>query len=177
MSFKHAILGLLADGPLHGYELKAHYQERLVPSTDLNFGQVYTTLDRLERDGWVEHDVVSQQERPDKKVYALTAEGRRQLASWMETPTVVNLDMRNETCLKLMLARRLKGVDVLEVLKAERRACLARLHELTQTRAAAKDNGEPIQTVLLLDLAVRRLEAFMKWLENCDEILRHEDRS
>jgi len=169
-------MGLLADGPLHGYELKALYQERLVPSTELNFGQVYTTLDRLERDGWVEHDVVSQQERPDKKVYALTAEGRRELKSWMDMPSVVNLDMRNETCLKLMLARRLANVDVNDVLKIEKRACLGRLHELTQARARAKDDGEPVQTVLLLDLAVRRLEAFMKWLENCDDVLRREDQ-
>jgi len=177
LSFKHAILGLLADGPLHGYELKALYQDQLVPSTELNFGQVYTTLDRLQRDGWVEHDVVSQQERPDKKVYALTPEGRRQLESWMDTPSVVNLDMRNETCLKLMLARRLANVDVIEVLKVEKRACLARLHELTQARARAKDDGEPVPTVLLLDLAVRRLEAFMKWLENCDDVLRQERES
>lgn len=177
MSFKHAILGLLADGPLHGYELKALYQEQLVPSTELNFGQVYTTLDRLQRDGWVKHDVVSQQERPDKKVFAMTAEGRRQLESWMDTPSVVNLDMRNETCLKLMLARRLAHVDVIQVLKVEKRACLARLHELTQARARAKEDGEAVQTVLLLDLGVRRLEAFMKWLENCDEVLRHEEQS
>ncbi len=125
----------------------------------------------------MEHDVVSQQERPDKKVFALTAEGRRQLESWMDTPSVVNLDLRNETCLKLMLARRLAQVDVFEVLKVEKRACLARLHELTHTRARASEDGEAVQTVLLLDLAVRRLEAFMKWLENCDEVLRHEEQS
>ena len=174
LSFKHAILGLLADGPLHGYELKTLYQDQLVPSTTLNFGQVYTTLDRLQRDGWVEHDVVSQQERPDKKVYALTEEGRTRLREWLDAPSVLNLDMRNETCLKLMLARRLTQVDAIEIVMKEKRACLARLHELTQARARAKADGEPVQTVLLLDLAVLRLEAFMKWLENCDELLREE---
>lgn len=177
MSFKHAILGLLADGPLHGYELKTLYQEQLVPSTTLNFGQVYTTLDRMERDGWVTHDVVSQQERPDKKVYALTEEGRGRLKEWLDAPSVLNLDMRNATCLKLMLARRLERVDEAAVLRTEKRACLARLHELTQARASAREDGEPLQTVLLLDLAVLRLEAFMKWLENCDELLREEVQS
>ena len=122
----------------------------------------------------VDHDVVSQQERPDKKVYALTKQGREQLRTWLDTPTALNLDIRNETFLKLMLARRLKQVEPLEVLKVEKRACFAQLHEVTQARAKAKAEGEPLQTTLLLDLAVLRLEAFMKWLENCDELVREE---
>jgi len=174
LSLKHAILGLLADGPLHGYELKAVYDEHVVPGAKLNFGQVYTTLDRLRRDGWVEQDVVSQQERPDKKIYALTDEGRAQLRAWMETPSVLNLDIRNETFVKLMLAQRLAGVEPLDVLRVERRACLHRLHDAIQARARAKEEGESLQTILLLDLAVLRLEAFLKWLENCEEAMRRE---
>ncbi|MGB2984873.1 MAG: PadR family transcriptional regulator [Phycisphaerae bacterium] len=177
LSLKYAILGLLADGPLHGYELKARYDGELVPSGKLNFGQVYPTLDRLQRDGWVEHDVVSQQERPDKKVFGLTDEGRRQLGVWLETPTKLSLETRNETFLKLMLARRTAQFDPLKVLKVEKRACFARLHEVTQARAKARELREPLQTILLLDLAVLRLEAFMKWLENCDEQLRREEHS
>jgi len=157
--------------------LRALYEEQLVPSAKLNFGQVYPTLDRLQRDGWVEHDVVSQQERPDKKVYALTEEGQRQLRAWLDTPSTLNLDARNETFLKLMLARRLAGIEPLNVLKLEKRACFARLHEVTRARAKAREDGEPLQAVLLLDLAVLRLEAFAKWLENCDEALRQEGQS
>ncbi len=174
LSFKYAILGLLADGPLHGYELKARYDAELVPSSKLNFGQVYPALERLQRDGWLEHDVVSQQERPDKKVYGLTEEGRSQLQAWLDTPSALNLDARNETFLKLMLARRLAQVEPLKVLKVEKRACFARLHEVTQARARAKEEGGPMQAILLLDLAVLRLEALMKWLENCDEVFRQE---
>ncbi len=177
LSLKYAILGLLADGPRHGYELRTLYERELVPSSKLNFGQVYPTLERLQRDGWLEHDVVSQQERPDKKVYALTAEGRKQLRAWLYAPSELNLEARNETFLKLMLARRLARIEPLKVLKVERRACFARLHEVTQARARAKEEGEPLQAILLLDLAVLRLEAFMKWLENCDEVLRQEEES
>ncbi|MBN2561798.1 MAG: PadR family transcriptional regulator [Phycisphaerae bacterium] len=177
LSFKYAILGLLADGPRHGYELRALYEAHLVPSAKLNFGQVYPALDRLQRDGWVEHDVVSQQERPDKKVYSLTEEGQSQLRAWLGTPSALNLEARNETFLKLMLARRLAQVEPLEVLKIEKRACFARLHEVTQARARAKEEGESVQAILLLDLAFLRLEAFMKWFENCDEVLRQEGQS
>lgn len=148
-----------------------------MPWSKLNFGQVYPTLDRLQRDGWVAHNVVSQQERPDKKVYALTDAGRQELAKWLDTPTVLSLDMRNETFLKLMLARRLAQVNALQVVKVEKRAGFERLHELTRARAEARADGKPLQTVLLLDLAVLRLEAFMAWLDNCDELLREEQQS
>jgi DNA-binding PadR family transcriptional regulator len=176
LSIKHAILGLLARGPLHGYELKAAYEAELAPSTQLNYGQVYTTLERLGRDGLLAHEVVSQSERPDKKVYALTRAGRKELKEWLATPSRLDLDLRNETFLKIMLARRLDDADPLEVLNVERRACFERLHEVTQARARADRDGESVPTALLLDLAVLRLEAFLKWLDHCEEVLKKENK-
>ena len=172
MSIKHAILGLLSDGPLHGYELRALYEEELVPAGSLNFGQVYTTLDRLRRGGLVQHDVVSQAERPDKKVYSLTDQGTETLHKWLTEPTSSDLDLRNETFLKLMLARRLPGVKPVEILKVEKRSCFQRLHEVMQAKAEANKENAPLQTILLLDLAVLRIEAFMKWLEHCEQEFR-----
>ena len=104
---KHALLGLLAQGPQHGYDLKTAFEADLSPDSPLNFGQVYTTLERLERDGLVAHHVVAQEERPDKKVYRLTDAGRAELERWLATPSSSALDLRNETFLKLFLARRL----------------------------------------------------------------------
>ncbi len=159
---------------MHGYELKAAYEQELVPSAQLNYGQVYTTLERLARDGLVAHEVVSQAERPDKKVYALTAEGRRELQEWLHSPSPIDLDLRNETFVKLVLARRLRDPDPREVIAVESRACFERLHEVTQARARADREGAPLQTVLLLDLAALKLEAFLKWLEHCEEALKQE---
>lgn len=165
---------MLTEGPRHGYDLKALYDETFAPTAKLNFGQVYPTLDRLRRDGCVRQEVVSQEDRPDRKAYSLTDHGRAELEAWLAAPSTPSLDVRNETFIKLMLARRIPSAQPLEILRAERRACLARLHEVTQARARAKDDGEALQTVLLLDLAVLRLEAFLKWLERCDESLREE---
>lgn len=176
MSVRNAILGLLYDGPLHGYEIRSIYEKELVPSVRLNVGQVYTTLDRLLRDGLVNPARVAQAERPDKKVYHLTEQGRRLVEDWLRSPTELDLDLRNETFLKLMLARRLRRVDALDVLQIERRACFARLHEVTQARAAAARDGLGVEAALLLDLAALRLEAFMKWLERCEEAIRQEGR-
>ena len=74
----------------------------MVPSERLNFGQVYTTLDRLLRDGLVGHARVSQAERPDKKVYSLTEDGRRAVEVWLRQPSALDLDLRNEVFLKLV---------------------------------------------------------------------------
>lgn len=174
LSIKHALLGLLADGPVHGYDLRMAYENELVPTANLNYGQIYTTLERLSRNGWVQNEVVSQPERPDKKVYRLTDDGRRQLYDWLKKPTQFDLDQRNETFVKLMLTRRLAGADPFETLAVERRACLEQLHEIVQARAKAAEDKAPLRTVLLLDLAVLRLEAFAKWLDRCEEMFREE---
>jgi DNA-binding PadR family transcriptional regulator len=161
---------------LHGYELKAAYEADLVPTAQLNFGQVYTTLDRLAKGGLLTQEVVNQPKQPDKKVYALTRAGRRELQEWLATPSRLDLDLRNETFLKLMLARRLDDFDPLEVLAVERRASFERLHEVTQARRKAGKEGDSLQTTLLLDLAVLRLEAFLKWLDHCEEVFHKEKK-
>jgi DNA-binding PadR family transcriptional regulator len=177
MSIKHAILGLLAGGPAHGYALKAAFERDVAPAASLNYGQVYTTLERLERDRLVTPETVAQEKQPDKQVYALTAAGRKELREWLATPTKHDLDLRNETYLKLMLARRLPGADPLAVVAVERRASFERLHEAAGARARAEREGQPVATLLLLDLAVLRLEAFLKWLDRCEEILAKEKKS
>ncbi len=133
-------------------------------------------MERLTRDGLVAHEVISQAERPDKKVYALTKGGRKELQEWLTTPSHLDLDLRNETFLKLILSRRLTNADPLKILAVERRACFARLHEVTQAKACAKLEKASVQSILLLDLAILRLEAFLKWLEHCEEVFKKESK-
>jgi DNA-binding PadR family transcriptional regulator len=131
-------------------------------------------LDRLSRDQCVTYEVVNQAERPDKKVYALTEIGRKELREWLATPSGMDLNLRNETFLKLMLARRLRGADPIKVIAVERRASFERLHEALAAKARAEQELASLQTVLLLDLAALRLEAFLKWLDHCEEALKKE---
>lgn len=179
LSVKYALLGLLAGGPQHGYELKAAMDAELVPLSPLNYGQVYATLERLEREGSVSHHTVEQEERPAKKVYELSPSGREELVAWMGSPSVPDLDLRNATFLKVLLARSL-GVEVgapdaAEVLLVERRACFEKLHEVASARVelgSREQEGSALTDgALLLDLAALRLEAFLKWLDKCEEAL------
>jgi DNA-binding PadR family transcriptional regulator len=184
LSIKHALLGLLVDGPLHGYGLKAAYEKELVPGSVLNIGQVYQALDKLEPEGHVTVEIVPQAERPDRKVYTLTASGRRELEDWLSTPSERGLELRNESFLKLMMAWRLSqrtgtrvAVDPIVVLDGERRVCLAHLHELTDARARAEKEELALPTLALLELAMQRLTAFHRWLDYIEELLRAESHS
>ncbi len=174
MSIKYAILGLLSQGPLHGYELKSAYEEELVPGAQLNVGQVYKSLERLSHEGFVSHDVVRQDVRPDKKVYDLTDPGRDELRRWIEEPSRAPIDRRDEIFLKLILARRLEAVDPLAVIEIERRECMTRLHEIVSAKARASNGSSELRSVMLLDLAALKLEARIKWLNNCEEALRRQ---
>jgi len=87
VAIKHALLGLLAEGPKHGYELKTAFDETIGERWSLNIGQVYNTLNRLARDGYVVlQEEVEQESRPDKKVYAITEAGREELFRWLAEP-------------------------------------------------------------------------------------------
>lgn len=174
MSFKYAMLGLLVDGPRHGYELKSAYEAELLPTAKVNVGQVYTTLERLSRDGLVEFEEVNQAERPDKKVYSITAQGRTHWKEWLTAPTALAGNQRNETFLKLMLARRLKRFDPLKCLATERQACFSRLQEVTQAKLQAEKEGAQMQTILMLELASLQMDAFLAWLDRCEELLQQE---
>jgi hypothetical protein len=141
-----------------------------VPRSSLNVGQVYASLERLEQEGLVLHQVVAQEERPDKKVFRLTEEGEQALAAWLEIPSALSLDLRNETFLKLAVARRIPRGDPLAVIGVERRHAFSRLGEVSEARMRAQDGG-PLELELLLELAALRLEAFLRWLERCEEAM------
>src|SRR5262245_37857755 len=100
---KHAFLALLASGPAHGYELKQELERRFGSTlAPLNDGQVYTTLQRLERDGLVAGEDVPADSR-QKRVYTLTDNGRAALTTWALAPTSATR-LRDEFFLKLVLA-------------------------------------------------------------------------
>lgn len=159
MSTPTALLGLLQRGPRHGYELKREHDEGFPLAKPLAYGQVYSTLARLERDGYVE---VTEQESaggPERTVYGLTAAGRRHIADWVRQPEPPAPHVANALFAKLVVAL-LGGADGTSYLDAQRAAHLARMRELTKARR----EGDPAQA-LAADFALFHLEADLRWLE------------
>lgn len=163
---KEALLGLLAVQPMHGYDLKVSLDRSLGQTSKFNVGQVYTALGRLEKEGLVEPEFVSRDERSEMKVFHLTAAGRAELAHWFETP-VEKVDLRDELFMKLTLARRAGLADVSALVHTQRLATLQAIRDLTRLKEEY-DPAQELDVILLIEGAVLHLEADLQWLDLWD---------
>jgi DNA-binding PadR family transcriptional regulator len=166
MSIRHGLLALLERGPTHGYQLRAEFDAATGATWPLNVGQVYTTLDRLERDG-----LVAQDGDPDAEgriAYRITDDGRRELTSWFRSPVSAKSAPRDELSIKLALAVTTPGVDVLGVVQTQRTATMTSLQELTRLKTRAIDPENDLAWSLVLDSLVFRAEAEIRWLDHCE---------
>jgi DNA-binding PadR family transcriptional regulator len=164
MSIRHALLALLSEGPKYGLQLRQEFEARTGEVWPLNVGQVYTTLQRLERDGLVESDEAAEDER--QKAFRITAGGEAELADWLRTPPDLSLPPRDELVIKVLVALRLPGVNVHEVIQAHRRY----LVELMQqwTRLKEDEGGFDLSFALAVDAELFRLDSVVRWLDAAD---------
>lgn len=163
------LLALLAKEPAHGYELKQALEQTFgsaYPSP--NIGQIYVTLGRLEKDGLIRVVDVEQSNRPNKKVYYLTAKGRDVLTLWVDEPTE-GPRVRDEFFMKLVLAPLTGIADRMALINRQRRHYLSLMGDLN----ALLDETEPDDRVatLLIEGAMLHLQADLEWLERCQEDL------
>jgi DNA-binding PadR family transcriptional regulator len=166
---RYVLLGLLDAEPRYGYELKAVFETFLGGTWPLNIGQVYTTLARLEKDGLVAAEVVPQDLLPDRKVYALTPAGRAELDAWAGEPTRGPVRLRDDFFLKIAVRSLTEPGSAAVLIHAQRAAHLDALAELA---SAQEDPGLHPSTALLLEGAMLRLEAELRWLDVAESRLK-----
>jgi DNA-binding PadR family transcriptional regulator len=161
------LLALLAKEPAHGYELKTQLEQifgEAYPSP--NIGQIYVTLQRLERDGLVASQDVVQATRPNKRVYELTEAGREAVVSWMDRPSE-GPRVRDDFFMKLVLSQLAGTSDRLGLINRQRRHYLGQMRSLSALATAA-DRRIPR---LLIEGAMLHLQADLDWLQRCQEEL------
>jgi DNA-binding PadR family transcriptional regulator len=159
MSMAQTFLGLLESGPRHGYDLKRAYDERFGHGRAVHYGQVYSTLSRLLRDGLVEVDGVEPGEGPERKRYAITEAGVTDVERWLGQPEKPTLHLQNTLYTKVVLAL-LTGRPAAEVLDTQRAEHLRLMRELTRR----KTEGD-LSDQLVCDFGLFHLEADLRWLE------------
>ncbi len=165
MSVRFALLGLLAQRPRHGYELRSSF-EALVGGEqlwDVKPAQIYTTLGRLEDGGLIEQEAVEQDSGPEKRIYAITPSGRNELAGWFETG-VEGTHQRDEFYLKLVLSLASVEADPYKVIHTQRSRLYHELHDITTQRNQA-DPETVLAQILLLDKTIMHIEADLRWLD------------
>lgn len=159
---KYLILGLLEGRSRHGYELRQAITERFQGTWSINAGQIYTTLDRLERDGLIDREIVRTDLAPDRRVCSITEGGRAELKRWLVDPVDPPVRLKDELFAKALVHRTTGEGRTGEFIARQRDACLQALASLTRAR---RDRTLEPTTRLLLDGAVLRLEADLKWLD------------
>jgi DNA-binding PadR family transcriptional regulator len=167
MSVKHALLALLSEGPKYGLQLRQEFEARTGDVWPLNVGQVYTTLQRLERDGLVESDGTGEGQQ---KGYRITPDGSDELAEWLRTPPDDGAPPRDELIIKVLVALRLPGVDVVDLVQVHRRHVVAMMQYYTRLKEDAPEHD--IGLLLVVDAELYRLDAVIRWLDAADARIR-----
>lgn len=164
MSIKHSILAMLLEGPRYGYQLRSEFEDRTGGTWPLNIGQVYTTLDRLDRDGFIEN---KGDDGEGHVIYQLTEKGEAEAQQWFESPVERNSLPRNELAIKIALALTVPGVDVSAVIQVQRSASIRSLQEFNRLRRSA-DSQLDTAWLLVLDSHIFAAEAEVRWLDHAE---------
>jgi|SRR5262249_8113262 len=163
MSVPHALLALLRERPKYGLQLQSEFELRTGEVWPLNVGQVYTTLQRLERDGLVESH--GEGERSQKR-YRITSAGVQELSGWLRTPPELVPPPRDELVIKVLVALQVPGIDVHDLLQVHRRHVVEVMQRYTRIKAEAAEEDVPL--ALVADAELFRLEAIVRWLDAAD---------
>jgi DNA-binding PadR family transcriptional regulator len=165
LSVRHAVLGLLAQHPRHGYELRAAFEAVVggEENWDVKPAQIYTTLDRLEKSGLVEENSIEQGTGPEKRIYAITQNGLAMLKAWF-ADFVPSEHQRDEFFMKLMLALASGVADPYKLIQTQRNQLYKQLHDFTAQRGRA-DPSKELASILMYDKAVMHVEADLRWLD------------
>jgi DNA-binding PadR family transcriptional regulator len=164
VSVRHALLALLSEGPKYGLQLREEFENRTGEVWPLNVGQVYTTLQRLERDGLVESD--DSDVAGPQKGFQITPAGQRELAEWLRTPPDLASPPRDELVMKVLVAVRMPGTEVRDVIQVHRRYLVELMQQWTRIKEAEAEYD--LSLALVVDAELFRLDAVIRWLDAAD---------
>ncbi len=160
MSVSSVLLGILAEGPAHGYDIKQAHDRHYPGARPLAFGQVYAALGKLEKDDLVEVVERVREAGPDRLTYAITTSGRRALAEWLGATEPAGPYAADDLVRKTVTALRL-GRDAAGFLATQRRVHLDAMKKLLDLQASTSD----VVARIVIDHAVEHLDADLRWLE------------
>jgi DNA-binding PadR family transcriptional regulator len=169
MSLKHSILAVLTLGDCHGYQIRQEIESRTGQTYEINIGQIYSTLERLQRDGLVKP---KNPNREGQISYRITELGRSEALNWLNSPITVATQVKNELAIKLALAVTIPGVNTDTILQLQRIATLQNLQTLTTAKMNADESdANDLAWILILDSQIFNLEAELRWLDHVEGVL------
>jgi DNA-binding PadR family transcriptional regulator len=170
MSVRHALLALLNEGPKYGLQLQQEFEASTSEVWPLNIGQVYSTLQRLERDGLIVQ--VENGSPPSQKGFQSTEIGEKEIFEWLQTPPAAEPPPRDELVIKILVALQVPGIDVPEILQIHRRYMVETMQAYTRLKATVAEDD--VGLLLIVDAQLFRLEGVVRWLDIADARIRQQ---
>jgi PadR family transcriptional regulator AphA len=164
MSLKYALLGLLAETPKYGYEIKQQFEGALGNVWSVSYGQLYPTLRRLSELGWVTKKTAPGKKAAEKNIYSITAKGKRKLDEWLLKPLRTNYKVKDEFTLKFLFFDKIPKEKVLEYLRTQQKKTVMQKENFQRTLVSIR---EEINFYLqaIIRKGIIHLEAENQWLE------------
>ena len=172
MSLDHAILGFLNYSPLSGYDLKKTLDGSVRHFWPADQSQIYRTLARLAKQDYVDVELISQRDRPNRKLYHITDRGREEICRWVADERSKEV-FRRPFLVQSFFAGMLSDEQILEIFEAraqELRDWQARFEVLAKDVAEGKRaEGPPREQFfwyLTLDNGLWEVQAMLDWVED-----------
>lgn len=176
MSVRHAVLGLLTQEPGHTYDLKRRFNERIGSFWDINMGQLYQTVDRLEQEGLVRSMGLVEEQGRSKRVYHVTESGRSELEHWIPTRSMRARPLRDDLLVKLAITDLQYADSLLELVHRQQELFMERVRTFSvrkrELEEAAEGKWEHEVQILLATAALRNAESELRWLNDVEEKLK-----
>jgi len=170
MSLKYAVLGLLHERPMHGYEMKKIFEVSFARLWRVSPGQLYPLLRKIVSEGLAEKKVIRQEGRPNAHLYRITARGKSVFSDWLETPAAAMPLLRYDFMLKLFFYARLdreRAEEEIALLQEKHKDFVRRLR---RTKGEIRDEADEFQ-LLILEGGILFARAGMKWLDRVRDAL------
>jgi PadR family transcriptional regulator AphA len=164
MSLKFALLGLLAESPKYGYEIKRRFEGALGNVWSVSYGQLYPTLRRLSELGWVTKKTEPGKKAAEKNIYSITDKGRRKLEDWLLKPLRSTYKVKDEFTLRFLFFNKLSPDNVLDYLKGQQKSTVLQKENFQRALVSLKGEIDYFLQAIIRK-GIVHLEAENQWLD------------
>ena len=179
MSLEHAILGFLNYHPYTGYDLKKIFDTSIRHFWPADQSQIYRTLARLAASGWAEMEKVPQEDRPDRKLYHITAAGRAEFLRWIGGPPPLE-PARSAPLIQVFFFGQLPDEEVLARFEGYASIMRAVLSQYEQVPGQIGPHQQDIPSprehffwLLTLENGIANMRANLAWAESVIERIKN----
>jgi PadR family transcriptional regulator, regulatory protein AphA len=176
MSLKFALLGLLAESPKYGYEIKRRFEGALGNVWSVSYGQLYPTLRRLAELGWVTKKTEPGKKAADKNIYSITDKGKKKLDEWLLKPLRTTYKVKDEFTLRFLFFNKIPPDTVLDYLKGQQKKTILQKESFQRTLVSLRDEIDYFLQAIIRK-GIIHLEAENQWLEEVMDDIRRSSAS